>query len=89
MRRFDPSSSLLAGMDTTVLNARLTQMQNDYLDISAGRKVVSASYTQGDGGKNVTYDRTTLPQLAMAIRLLQQQLGIISQGRHALSVGFR
>jgi len=86
--RFDPSTSLLAGMDQTVLRQRLTQMQQDYLDLSAGRKLVSASYTQGDGGKNATYDRTTIGQLAMAIRQLQAQLGIIETPRRAIGVRF-
>lgn len=86
--RFDPSTSLLAGMDQTVLRQQLQRMQQDYLDLSAGRKMVSASYTQGDGGKNVTYDRTTIGQLAMAIRQLQAQLGIIDTPRRAIGVRF-
>jgi len=84
MRCFDPSRSLLAGMDPTVLQARLVQMQNDYLDLSAGRKVESGSYAQGDGAKTVTYTRATLGQLAMAIRQLQAQLGIIASPRAPL-----
>jgi hypothetical protein len=87
MPRYDPSRSLLAGMDTTVLQARLNQMQQDYLDLTSGRKLVSASYTQGDGGKSVSYDRTNIAQLVMAIRQLQAQLGIVSSPRSA--VGFR
>ena len=42
--RFNPAHSLLAGMDTGVLQARLNQMQSDYLDLSSGRKVQSANY---------------------------------------------
>lgn len=86
--RYDPSRSLLAGMDTTVLQQRLTQMQQDYLDISSGRKVRSAAYTQGDGSKTVTYTEATIGQLAMAIRQLQAQLGIISSPRRAIGVRF-
>lgn len=84
MRCFDPSRSLLAGMDTSVLQARLTQMQMDYLDLTAGRKVETAAYAQGDGSKTVTYTRATIGQLAMAIRQLQAQLGIISSPRAPL-----
>lgn len=86
--RFDPNTSLLAGMDQTALRQQLRSMQQDYLDLSAGRKLVSAAYTQGDGAKNVTYDRTTIGQLAMAIRQLQAQLGIIDTPRRAIGVRF-
>ena len=88
MRRFDPSRSLLAGMDTSVLQARLTQMQADYLDLMSGRKAVTAAYAQGDGSKSVTYTMASIDKLTAAIRLLQAQLGIISQPRRALSVSF-
>ena len=87
MARFDPSRSLLAGMDTDLLRARLGQMQADYLDLMAGRKAESAAYAQGDGSKSVTYTRATTGQLAMAIRQLQAQLGIIDSPRSA--IGFR
>lgn len=87
MRRYDPSRSLLAGMDTGVLQARLTQMQQDYLDLSTGRKLETASYAQGDGSKSVTYTRANLGQLIMAIRQLQAQLGIVQSPRQA--IGFR
>lgn len=86
--RFNPQTSVLAGMDTSVLQARLAQMQQDYLDLMSGAKVVSASYTQGEGGKSVTYDRTNIAQLTMAIRQLQAQLGIICSPRRAIGVRF-
>lgn len=88
MRRFDPSRSLLAGMDTADLEQRLRQMQQDYLDLSAGRKPMSASYAQGDGSKSVSYTQATIGQLAMAIRQLQAQLGIINRPRSAIGVRF-
>ena len=88
MRRFDPSQSLLAGMDQTVLRAQLARMQQDYLDIVSGRKVESASYNQGEGGKAVTFNKASLPQLQQAIRLLQTQLGIIDRPRRAMGVRF-
>lgn len=87
MGRYDPSRSLLAGMDTSVLQQRLQQMQADYLDVASGRKLESASYAQGDGSKSVTYTRANLGQLAMAIRQLQAQLGIVPTPRQG--IGFR
>lgn len=88
MGRFDPSRSLLAGMDQSVLRQQLAMMQQDYLDLSAGRKVQSAAYAQGDGSKNVTYTQANVGQLAMAIRQLQAQLGIITSPRGALRPRF-
>lgn len=88
MRRFDPTRSLLAGMDTTVLQARLTAMQLDYLDLSSGRKPMSASYAQGDGSKSVSYTMATIGQMVMAIRQLQAQLGIIERPRGAIGIRF-
>ncbi|MGY2732379.1 hypothetical protein ACVWYO_000053 [Sphingomonas sp. UYP23] len=87
MGRYDPSKSLLAGMDTTILRQRLAQMQQDYLDISSGRKVESAGYAQGDGSKTVKYTAANLDQLSTVIRQLQAQLGIIPSPRRA--IGFR
>ena len=86
--RFNPQTSLLAGMDTSILQSRLTQMQQDYLDLMSGAKMISASYTQGEGGKSVTYDRTNIAQLSAAIRQLQAQLGIIDRPRRAIGVRF-
>jgi hypothetical protein len=86
--RFDRNTSLLAGMDDSVLRARLAQMQQDYLDLSSGRKTVSGAYAQGDGSKSVTYDRTNIAQLIQAIRQLQAQLGLIDNPRRAIGVRF-
>ena len=86
--RFNPQTSLLAGMDTSILQSRLTQMQQDYLDLMSGAKMISASYTQGEGGKSVSYDRTNIAQLSAAIRQLQAQLGIIDRPRRAIGVRF-
>lgn len=88
MHRYDPSKSVLAGMDTTVLQTRLAQMQQDYLDLSSGRRVMTASYAQGDGSKSVTYSMANIGQLTMAIRQLQAQLGIIGRPRRALAIRF-
>lgn len=88
MSRFDPTRSLLSGMDTGVLQARLAAMQTAYLDLSSGAKGESFSYTQGDGAKSVTYTRANLGQLAQAIQLLQQQLGIVDRPRRAIGVRF-
>lgn len=86
--RFNPNTSLLAGMDTGRLQAQLATLQQAYLDLSTGTKGESYSYTQGDGAKSVTYTRANLPALMQAIRLVQAQLGIIATPRRALGVRF-
>ncbi|MDR6850380.1 gpW family head-tail joining protein [Sphingomonas sp. BE137] len=86
--RFDPTKSILAGMDTSVLQARLAQLQQAYLDISSGTKGESYSYTQGDGAKSITYSKANIGQLTMAIRQVQAQLGIICSPRHAIGIRF-
>lgn len=86
--RFDPSQSILAGMDTSVLQARLAQMQGDFLDLQSGRKVVSATYASGDGTKGVVYTAANLADLVQAIQLLQAQLGIVCRPRRAFRIRF-
>lgn len=86
---FDPSTSLLAGRSTAQLQADLAAAQQAYIDLSTGAKGESFSYAQGDGSRSVTYTRANLPALAALIRLLQQQLGIVRQGRRPARFSFR
>lgn len=86
--RFDPSTSILAGMDTSTLQSRLAQAQQAYMDLSTGAKGESFSYTQGDGAKAVTYTKADLGALTQLIRLLQAQLGIIERPRRAIHPSF-
>ncbi len=89
MRPFDPSTSLLAGYDPTALQAKLQEMQQAYLDLTTGNKGETYSYSQGDGGgKSVTYTRANADQLAVKIRQVQQQLGIIPRARRAITPRF-
>lgn len=88
MSVFDPSTSLLAGMATSALEARLAQLQAAYLDLSAGAKAVSVSYTQNGQSKSVTYTSTNLAALTSAIRQLQAQLGLVDTPRRSLGVRF-
>lgn len=88
MRRFDPSQSLLAGMNTEALQQALVQAQQAYLALSTGAQGESYSYTQGDGGRSVTYTKANLADLAAAIQLMQAQLGIVSAPRRALRLTY-
>ena len=71
-------TSILDGLDLTTLYARLTQMQQAYLDLESGNRVEVASYTQGDGSKAVTYTRANIADLTQAILTLQTQIDRLS-----------
>ncbi len=86
---YDPTSSIFAGMSTAQLQAALATAQQAYLDLSSGAKVVSASYTQGDGAKSVTYTQAQLPQITALILQLQRQLGLVSGVRRPVRFVFR
>lgn len=85
---YDPSTSILAGMDTSHLQEELARLQQAYLDISSGRLGESYSYTQGNGAKATTFNKANLGDLIVAIRLLQSQLGIVEQPRRGIGVRF-
>ena len=87
--RYNPATSIFGGMSTTQLQAALTTAQQAYLDLSSGAKVVTASYTQGDGSKSVTYTAASLPNIVALIKQLQAQLGIICHGRRPMRMLYR
>lgn len=86
---FDPRSSILAGRSTAQLQQDLAQLQQAYIDLSSGTKGETYSYTQGDGAKSITYTRANLPQLIAAIKLIQAQLGIVTQPRRPVRFIYR
>ncbi len=57
--------------------ARLAALQAAYRDLQAGVKVVTATYSQGDGSKSVTYQQTDIANIQRSILMLQKALGII------------
>lgn len=65
----------LAGMTPDQLEAALAAAQEAYTELLLGNKGVSFSYAQGDGTRSVTFQGTSLPNLQMFIRQLQQALG--------------
>jgi hypothetical protein len=67
-------TSILDGLDVSVLQARLSTLQQAYLDLSSGARGESYSYTQGEGAKSVTYTRANLGELTQAILLVQTQI---------------
>lgn len=67
-------TSILDGIDVGVLQLRLAALQQAYLDLMAGAKVVTASYTQGDGARAVTYTQANIADLTQAILGVQTQI---------------
>ena len=86
---FNASRSIFAGMTTAQLQTALSNAQQAYLDLSTGAKVVTVSYTQGDGAKAVTYTAAQLPQITALIQQLQMQLGLICGARRPVRFVFR
>lgn len=81
---FDPNSSLLAGMPREQLLIALGKAQQAYTELLSGDKSVSLSYTQGDGTRSVTFQKTEIQHLVNLIQGLQAQLGIVSRPRRTL-----
>lgn len=82
--RFNPRTSIFAGMPRHLLEQSLAEAQRAYVELSSGAKVVTAAYVQGDGSKSVTYTQASLPNIVVLIKELQAQLGIIRRARHPI-----
>ncbi|KAA0547771.1 phage head-tail adapter protein [Citrobacter braakii] len=86
---FNRKTSLLAGaMTDDQLRDALAKAQQAYIDLAAGSRGVSFSYSQGDGTRSVSYQQSTLSDLLALIQLLQAQLGIIARPRRPVRFKF-
>ncbi|WP_429497043.1 gpW family head-tail joining protein [Robbsia andropogonis] len=74
------------GRSRADLQAQLTALLAAYDQLVAGQSVASASYSQSDGSRSVTYRSTDLGLLDATISLIQQKLGIIRRARR--QIGF-
>jgi monomeric isocitrate dehydrogenase len=88
-RGWNPRTSILSGRSTAQLQADLASAQQAYIELSSGGRVVTASYTQGDGSKSVTYTQASMPNLMALIKELQAQLGIICYARRPIRPTYR
>ena len=80
--------SITDGMSQADMQSRLAALQAAYFDLSAGAKIVSASYGQGDGAKSVTYVQTDMISIQRTSLMLQKSLGIIRHYPRARRVLF-
>lgn len=72
------------GMTTDERVAALASAQKAYLELSTGSKAVTLSYTQGDGGKSVTFTQASLVNLTILIKQLQVSLGLLRRSRRPM-----
>jgi hypothetical protein len=84
MNRWNPGTSIFAGMSTEQLQTALANAQQAYLDLSTGTKGVDFSYSQAGGTKHVRYTETDLPKIVALIKELQAQLCIVPAPRRAM-----
>lgn len=82
--RYNPNTSLFAGMSQDQLQTYLASCQQAYIELQSGAKIASVSYAQGDGSRAVTYTQANATGLAALIKQLQQQLGMPGVRRKAL-----
>jgi hypothetical protein len=81
---FDPSKSILVGVDPATLQQWLADAQAAYAALMSGRREIVVSYD----GKSVTYQASNIQALTSWIQLLMAQLGL-SCGRRAIRPYFR
>lgn len=71
-----PTGSVFDGMSREQLQAALASAQSALIELQTGRKVVTATYAQGDGNKSVTYQMTSIAGASALIYQLQAKLGL-------------
>lgn len=88
--RFDPTTSILAGVAVDVLQKWLSDAQNARAALASGQQVVSVTVTGGGQHREVQYrrDPNSLAMLDDWIRQLQAQLGVIPSPRRRARITF-
>lgn len=71
-------SGFYDGVDLPTLQSLLSQYRTAYMEVQTGRRVEVASYTQGDGAKNVSYSKTNAQELRMEIIAIQRAIDLLS-----------
>jgi len=77
------------GRSRSDLQAQLTALLSAYDQLAAGQSVASASYSQSDGSRSVTYRQTDLGLLDGLISQLQERLGIVRRARRQIRFVYR
>ena len=74
------ASGPFAGMPTATLQAALLQAQNALIAVVTGKQAVTVEYAEGQGHRQVVYNRTNAEELRVLIRDLQAALGLRTRG---------
>ncbi|MBU9550398.1 gpW family protein [Burkholderia multivorans] len=77
------------GRSRADLQAQLTALLMAYDQLAEGQSVASASYSQSDGSRSVTFRQTDLGLLDGLISKLQEQLGIVRRARRQIRFVYR
>lgn len=86
--RFNPNTSIFAGMSVPQLQAALSAAQNALIALQSGAQAVDVSYAQGDGNRRVTYRAPEIGGLTQLIKALQAQLGVLRAPRRGITPVF-
>jgi hypothetical protein len=81
MSNYDPLDSPLSAMPLATVQQWLTAALTAEQQLSIGGNIVTASYSQGDGSRSVTYSQGDLFRLRMRIAELSAFLGVGRAGR--------
>ena len=84
VQTFDVSQTWLAGMTQVQLAQLYASLIAARAQMSAGGKIVSASYAQGEGSRSVTYNMANQAQLMNDINMVQRALGMPGQSRRPM-----
>lgn len=88
MSRFDPTQTVLAGLDSGTLTTWLNQAQAALQALNLGQREVHVAITGGGQHREVSFQKADQGSLVQWIKLLQAQLGLIRRPRRAIGVTF-
>jgi hypothetical protein len=78
-----------AGLPTTTLQTALATAQQALLALTSGAMPVTVSYAEGQGHRQVVYNRANSDDLRQVIKDLQMALGIYRRAAIGVQVGRR
>jgi hypothetical protein len=81
MSNYDPLNSPLSSLPQDTVRQWLAAAMSAEQELTLGVKVVTASYSQGDGARSVTYTPADMPRLKARIAELSAFLGVGRPGR--------
>jgi hypothetical protein len=85
---FRVDQTWLAGLSREQLLEFQAGLQQAAMQLMLGSKVTSAGYTQGDGGKNVTFQMSNLANVQITLDMVNRALGLPGMNRRPLAPQF-